>query len=1172
MPFRLVLRGVLGVLSVFVAVRMHGQTITLADDFSGSSLDSTVWSYIVSADQGIHTEVTNGELKISGTNSGVDWGDNGPSTRVYQPAGAFDVSISFKAPSVGSGLVYLLIYSESGFEAGLLYAGNYTLQGFHGYYTLQTFNPNVFHGMVGVFGNETATYHTMSLNYDAGVLTAAIDGEFVGSVAAVIPDVTIRPVFSSNVSGQPIDVRFDNFLAHIGTGACITPPSGLVSWWDGDGNANDLMNRNQGTLVNGATFATAFVGQGFGFDGVDDYVSAPGAYIDSLQQLTIETWVKLNSMPARVERFVTLSNEKAVLRYDGQSGPGQLHFYMKIDGVLRHIRVNNVLQTGVFYHVAGTYDGSIMRLYLDGAQVDSLAVAGTVDTGAGVLLSSGGEPLDGLLDEAAIYDRALSSAEVQAIYFAGSFGKCKAFTQVPAPALLSPTNGATGIPPSPTFEWSAVAGATSYRLQISNDSSFSSIVIDQWNLTSTSQAISGLSISRTYYWRVNATDAGPSSAWSSVWRFTTLGGSVFSPTVDNLGITTANGQFGCAWGDYDGDGYLDLYIPGQEQTNVLYKNDDGQHFTDVSTAAGLAGPFGKQATSAIWFDFDNDGDLDLLTCDVGLKLYRNDNGAFTDISSSTKLDTVRAGIALWQAAAGDFDKDGDMDIAFSGGNGQAFPMRILNNNHGVFEDVTNALVPSPTPVLESWNPCWVDVNNDGNLDLWMPTIRAMSQGCKLLINQGGTFVVADTNATGIKARSAVASAWGDFDNDGYMDLFLVPYSGDNDGVAKLYRNNGNGTFTDIAHSLVLDSAFADSRGVCWGDYNNDGRLDLLIGRRLNPQKLYRNDGGTFTEVELETGAGAVGWGDGFRSVVFVDYDNDGFLDLYYNGMGGKLLLHNIGNSNHWVGIRPRGTTNNTAGIGARVWVVAGSLRQVRDIQAGAGGITNGDLWAHFGLGSATSVDSVIIQWPNGEVDISTDVPVDSYYAFLEGSGIQYSARAHLSLTVLLQGYYEPPADTTRVDTITVQLRNKSTPSVGVDTARVLTNKFGKVTFSFPKALASADSFYVVVKHRNHLGVITSIPYRFAPNETTFVNLTDSLSKVQGSEAMWAESNGRFSLRGGNADGNGAVNAIDRNAYWRVQNGTSGTNLPADFNGDGAVNAVDRNAIWRPNNGRASYVP
>jgi Tol biopolymer transport system component len=316
--------------------------------------------------------------------------------------------------------------------------------------------------------------------------------------------------------------------------SCVTPPSGLLSWWDGDGNANDLMNRNQGALHNGATFATGLVGEAFSFDGVDDYVSAPGMSIDSLQQLTIEAWVKLDSMPPRIERFVSIWGEKAVLRYDGGNGPGQLHFYMVIDGVGRHIRVNNVLLTGIFYHVAGTYDGSVMRLYLDGIEVGNLAAAGSVTTGSSVGLSSSAEPLDGLLDEIAIYDRALSSAEIQAIYIAGSFGKCKTFAQLPAPTLVSPTNGATGIPLSPTLAWSAVAGATSYRLQVSNNPAFSSIVLDQWNLSSTSQTVSGLSMSRTYYWRVNATNEGPASDWSSVWKFTTPFAQGVDPGTANL--------------------------------------------------------------------------------------------------------------------------------------------------------------------------------------------------------------------------------------------------------------------------------------------------------------------------------------------------------------------------------------------------------------------------------------------------------------------------------------------------------------------------------------------------------------------------------------------------------------------------------------------------------------
>ena len=207
---------------------------------------------------------------------------------------------------------------------------------------------------------------------------------------------------------------------------CVEPPSGLVSWWPGDGNAFDIIDGNHGTLVNGATFAPGKVSQAFSFDGIDDVVLTPGTNIDDLQQLTIDTWVKLDSLPpGQIERFVTLTGEKAVLRYDGGNGPRQLHFYMKIDGELRHIRVNNVLETGVFHHVAGTYDGSVMRLYLDGVEVGSLTISGIVGAGSGIELSAVVEPLDGLLDEIEIYNRALSPSEIQAIFSADIAGKRK---------------------------------------------------------------------------------------------------------------------------------------------------------------------------------------------------------------------------------------------------------------------------------------------------------------------------------------------------------------------------------------------------------------------------------------------------------------------------------------------------------------------------------------------------------------------------------------------------------------------------------------------------------------------------------------------------------------------------------------------------------------------------
>ncbi len=207
-----------------------------------------------------------------------------------------------------------------------------------------------------------------------------------------------------------------------GSAVCVNPPTNLVSWWPGDGNAFDVIGPNDGTLMNGATFAPGKVGQAFSFDGVDDAVTASGTNFDDLQQLTIGAWVKHNSLPAdQIMRYVTLlGEEKAVLRYGG--GERQLHFYMRIDGVLRHIRVNDVLEVGVFHHVAGTYDGGFMRLYLDGVEVGFLPVSGTVSASTGVTFSSTVDTLDGLLDEVEIYNCDLSASQIKAIYDAANAG------------------------------------------------------------------------------------------------------------------------------------------------------------------------------------------------------------------------------------------------------------------------------------------------------------------------------------------------------------------------------------------------------------------------------------------------------------------------------------------------------------------------------------------------------------------------------------------------------------------------------------------------------------------------------------------------------------------------------------------------------------------------------
>jgi hypothetical protein len=475
-------------------------------------------------------------------------------------------------------------------------------------------------------------------------------------------------------------------------------------------------------------------------------------------------------------------------------------------------------------------------------------------------------------------------------------------------------------------------------------------------------------------------------------------------TLDSTmtGINTTSGLQGVSWVDYDNDGDMDLWDPAAG-SGTLWRNEyPSLMFTDAQgvisdTAAG------GNAYGSAWADIDNDGDMDLVQSHNGYRVYRNDGTVFTDISEASGVTAVDAGVPTWSCTLGDYDQDGDVDIAWAGsdagGGGQASPTRIFNNDlttgSPVFTDVADAAIGFEL-ILESWAPMWVDVDNDGAQDLYLPTIRT-DEPCALVLNTDpglGELTWLDLPETGRDADSSgITSEWADFNNDGYTDYFIIPFSGDANGNARLWQNNGDLTFTDVAPDMGLDSAWTNSRGVTWGDYDNDGYQDLLISRRAGtPSQLWRNDGGIdFVRVD-DTLAFDDDFVDAeYRFCQFVDFNNDGFLDIYFGGQNvERFLLRNKGNSNHWIGITPEGVTNNWGGIGARVKVVSGSLSMIRDIQAGAGGGgANGYLRGQFGLGSNASVDSVIVFWPNGLVDRTTDIPagVDRYYRFVEGQGL-----------------------------------------------------------------------------------------------------------------------------------------------------------------------------------------
>jgi uncharacterized repeat protein (TIGR01451 family) len=318
-----------------------------------------------------------------------------------------------------------------------------------------------------------------------------------------------------------------------------------------------------------------------------------------------------------------------------------------------------------------------------------------------------------------------------------------------------------------------------------------------------------------------------------------------------------------AWGDYDNDGDLDAVLlglaPGIGYITRVYRNDAGV-FTD--SGAVLLGCY---MGSVAWGDYDNDGDLDILltgACWASgwsyvAKVYRNDGGTFTDIGAA--LTGVRQSAAAW----GDYDNDGDLDILLAGHTGSAAVAKVYRNDAGAFTDISAGLTG-----FYSCAVAWGDYDNDGDLDILMT-----GNGAKLYRNDGGGFTEVGTPLRGAFATSV---AWGDYDNDGDLDILATGDTGSG-LLANVYRNDA-GSFTDIGAGMTGVSYGS----AAWGDYDNDGDLDVLLtgndwygGVRVG--KVYRNDAGAFTDI----GAGLAGVQQ--SSVAWGDYDNDGDLDILLTG-------------------------------------------------------------------------------------------------------------------------------------------------------------------------------------------------------------------------------------------------------------------------------------------------
>jgi hypothetical protein len=481
---------------------------------------------------------------------------------------------------------------------------------------------------------------------------------------------------------------------------------------------------------------------------------------------------------------------------------------------------------------------------------------------------------------------------------------------------------------------------------------------------------------------------------------------------------------GAAAGDIDGDGWIDLFVLRGDALPpaLLHNNGDGS-FGEQALARGLAfsSPLGL-ANGAAFGDVDGDGALDLIvggiehvTVGEGTappRLFRNDgDGNFSEFTLISQLTSDRN---VWSATFGDYDRDGDLDLALahwakaSGGQGQLWQ----NNGAGVFSDVsasaqisTAALgahggVGAPATCVGdggsvaprhpgsfadqdySFTPNFADINDDGWPDLLIAADFCTS---RVFINdQDGTF--SDATSDAIQDENGMGAALADYDNDGDLDWFVSSII-DSDGTVegnwgvtgnKLYRNNGSGAFTQVAQSAGVD--FGDwGWGACFADFNNDGALDLFHVNGMDlppgmmeeqfwfdPSHLFIGNGdGTFNEENVVRGADDDGQG---RGVACFDYDRDGDIDLYLNNHRGtgRLLRNDGGNQGAWLGVRLTREDGNRHGVGARIEVETGDGTQMRELSAGNHFLSSSPIEAHFGLGGASRA-TIRIRWPDGQL-------------------------------------------------------------------------------------------------------------------------------------------------------------------------------------------------------------
>jgi hypothetical protein len=505
---------------------------------------------------------------------------------------------------------------------------------------------------------------------------------------------------------------------------------------------------------------------------------------------------------------------------------------------------------------------------------------------------------------------------------------------------------------------------------------------------------------------------------------------------------------GAAAGDFDGDGWTDLYVTRYWDSDVLYRNNHDGTFSNVTATAFPGNSLDHETNGAAWGDLDNDGDMDLVVSTMYESrhlVYMNNGGVFSEEGGTRgiKINTGLPDTAGSSVAMGDYDRDGYLDVYItewrsfttSSNPSQA---RLFRNQGasapGHFQDVTAAagvtmdrlVNPNANKAL-SFTPRFSDLDRDGHTD-----IAVVSDGgtSRMFWNDGDNTFTNLTAAAGIyTGTNDMGFTLADFNGDGLLDWFATSISyGDNFHPYgnRLFMNDGDRTFTDRTTQTGVRMG-----GWGWGaeafDYDNDGDIDIVHTNGFGPAdidqtRVFKNIG-TRTAPLFADVASTVGVTDNAqgRGLLSFDYDRDGDVDFFIvNNNSAPVLYRNDGGAaaGDWLQIRTMGTESNSEGIGAFITVTPDldfpNVFYVAEIDGSSNYLSQSEPIAHFGFGQIDSIDQIVVQWPSGYVQSFADIAPNQRVAIVEGLLADFSKNDHVDQADLLlwqsvYGATGPPA-------------------------------------------------------------------------------------------------------------------------------------------------------------------